>query len=156
MRRWRSSLCTLVLCIAVCLPLPLVASPVIGTIDPAVTQANIHETICVPGYSQRVRPPKSVTSRIKRELLANAGLTGQARLYELDHLVSLELGGHPTSRDNLWLQPWAGADGALVKDRIEWRLHRAVCRLQVSLAAAQRCMMQDWQTCPSLLAAKDL
>src|SRR5438034_10271509 len=40
-----------------------------GAIDPRVSQNNIHETICVKGYTARVRPPSSVTGRRKRELL---------------------------------------------------------------------------------------
>lgn len=37
-----------------------------GAIGPAVTQANIHHTICVAGYTARVRPPEDVTEIEKR------------------------------------------------------------------------------------------
>jgi hypothetical protein len=36
-----------------------------GATDPAVTQTNIHQTICVPGYSRSVRPPSWYTSKLK-------------------------------------------------------------------------------------------
>ncbi len=34
-----------------------------GAIDPAVTQANIRRTICVSGYTTKVRPPAEQTDR---------------------------------------------------------------------------------------------
>ncbi|TMV43420.1 hypothetical protein FGG78_41530, partial [Thioclava sp. BHET1] len=64
-----------------------------GAIDPRVTQANIHRTICVPGYSRSVRPPVSYTERVKRQQIAAYRYADRRlRDYELDHLISLELG----------------------------------------------------------------
>ncbi len=37
-----------------------------GAIDPAVTQANLRETICKPGYTKTVRPPVNETNAAKR------------------------------------------------------------------------------------------
>ena len=34
-----------------------------GGIDPAVTQSNIHQTICVTGYTSKVRPSSEETDR---------------------------------------------------------------------------------------------
>ena len=64
-----------------------------GVADPRVTQANIHETICRSGYSANVRPPTSVTVPIKAERMSAYGYTDAPANYELDHLISLELGG---------------------------------------------------------------
>lgn len=61
--------------------------------------------------------------------------------YEVDHLVSLELGGN-NSVANLW--PEAGP-GYHEKDEIENRLHDAVCAGAVSLRAAQREIARDWR-----------
>src|SRR3989338_6405173 len=33
-----------------------------GAINPAVTQSNIHETICRKGFTKTIRPPQSVTT----------------------------------------------------------------------------------------------
>src|SRR6266699_2828606 len=71
-----------------------------GSYDPAVTQADIATTICRSGYTTTVRPPDSQTDKAKKTLYTDYGIaTGTTS--ELDHLVSLELGG---SNDvaNLW------------------------------------------------------
>ena len=73
-----------------------------GEVDAHVTQATIHSTICEHGYTAKVRPPRPFTDATKRRL-AN-GLHGSPQDYELDHLIPLGLGGHPTSANNLWLQ----------------------------------------------------
>src|SRR5215472_788692 len=95
-----------------------------GDVDPRVTQANISQTVCVSGYSSRVRPPVAVTEPIKRERMSAYGLAG-VRLAdeELDHLVPLELGGASTVA-NLWPQAWPDAHR---KDQLEDALHRLVC-----------------------------
>lgn len=118
-----------------------------GAINPAVTQANIRQTICVRGYSESIRPPESYTEPLKRELIARYGYADR-RLghFELDHLVSLELGGNPTAPSNLWPQPHdvAGGWGSYTKDHLENTLHRLVCRGQLPLAQAQYDIAHDW------------
>lgn len=42
---------------------------------------------------------------------------------EVDHLISLELGG-ANAIENLWPQPFDGKWNAHVKDRLELRLHK--------------------------------
>jgi hypothetical protein len=111
-----------------------------------VTQDNIHSTICVPGYSKSVRPPVAVTNKIKRERMEAYGLAGKnPRDYELDHLVSLEIGGAPTDPLNLWPEPYAEPDGARDKDKVEDSLHRIVCAGKLPLAEAQRRIATDWK-----------
>ncbi len=64
-----------------------------GATDPHVTQASIDTTICRPGgYTSTVRPPEAVTSIKKRSALRAYNDTAPTATYELDHLVSLELG----------------------------------------------------------------
>src|SRR5262249_5157940 len=107
-----------------------------GAVDPPVTQENIQQTICVPGSTKTVRPPVSVTKPIKQEVMAAYGYAGQApTLYELDHLVSLELGGAPQDVRNLWPERWTGPHGARRKDVIENQLHKAVCHGTMTLKA---------------------
>jgi hypothetical protein len=67
-----------------------------------------------------------------------------ARLYELDHLVSLELGGAPAAPTNLWPEPYASSSGARTKDRLENRLHTLVCRREVPLREAQNAIATNW------------
>ena len=118
-----------------------------GALNPAVEQANISETICVPGYSRSIRPPEEYTERLKRLGLRRYGYSDlRLRDYEEDHLVSLELGGSPTNPRNLWPEPHhvIGGWGSYTKDRLENRLHTLVCRGRVPLAQAQRAIASDW------------
>ena len=64
-----------------------------GSIDPAVTQANLRSTICKSGYTKKVRPPESQTERFKYDVAYPAYRTPGSERTELDHLVPLELGG---------------------------------------------------------------
>lgn len=116
-----------------------------GDRDPRVTADNIHETICVKGYTKTVRPPKNVTDKIKRERMSAYGIDGTPNTYELDHLIPLELGGS-SSVANLWPQPWDGQYGARQKDRLEDRLHSLVCTGRMTLDAAQQVFATDWVT----------
>lgn len=115
-----------------------------GAVDPAVNQADIRQTICVRGYTARVRPPASYTIRLKRRQMRRGHLQGSTHDYEEDHLISLELGGSPRDPRNLWPEPYAGTWGARIKDRLENRLHRLVCHGRLGLAAAQQAISHDW------------
>lgn len=118
-----------------------------GAINPAVTQADIHSTICVHGYTRRIRPPEAYTERLKREQIREYGYRDRKLWhYEEDHLIPLEVGGNPTSPKNLWPQPYrvAGGWGAHLKDHLENRLHYMVCRGEISLARAQRMIATNW------------
>lgn len=124
-----------------------------GAVDPAVTQDNIDQTICVPGYTKTVRPRTSYTSGIKRELLNNSYKgQGERRLVELDHLIPLIAGGHPTSPENLWPQPYGGEYDARYKDRCEVTTGRAICQGSVGLVEAQKGFSVNWiEWCKQLM-----
>jgi hypothetical protein len=111
-----------------------------GATNPAVTQANIQQTICKANYTATIRPPASYTTKLKISQLAityaKVYTDKTPASYEEDHLISLELGGNPTDPKNLWPEPWNGTSGAHAKDVIENALHKAVCAGKLSLAAA--------------------
>lgn len=118
-----------------------------GALNPDVTQANIHETICVKGYTRTIRPDQAYTSRLKREQIAAYGYSDRRlRDYEEDHLVSLELGGSATDPRNLWPEPHhvVGGWGSYAKDRLENTLNRMVCRGELPLVDAQVWIARDW------------
>jgi hypothetical protein len=121
-----------------------VLPPVPGAVNPAVTQANIASTICVANWTKTIRPPASYTNKLKIQQMQKLGLTGSPRLYEEDHDISLEIGGNPTSPDNLWPEAWAGQWGAHTKDRLENRLHKLVCAGTITLQQAQHDISTDW------------
>ena len=100
------------------------------------------DDICVPGYSSKVR---NVPQSVKEQAYSDYGITHRAKgQYEIDHLISLELGGSNSLR-NLWPQsyltkPW----NAHVKDALENRLHQEICSGKIDLKQAQREISGDW------------
>jgi hypothetical protein len=121
-----------------------------GVADPRVTQDNIYSTICVSGYTATVRPPSTFTDSLKAQQITEYGYADtDVADYEEDHLIPLELGGHPTDRKNLWPEPRGGAESAADKDRVETALNKRVCAGTTTLAAAQSAIASDWQTAES-------
>lgn len=128
---------------------PLRPDPAVtpGAVNPAVTQANVQETICVRGWTRTVRPPREFTGALKIQQIRTAGYADRRmRSYEEDHLIALELGGAPLDHRNLWPQPREAADGwtADRKDDLEHRLNQLVCAGELSLVAAQEAIATDW------------
>lgn len=64
---------------------------------------------------------------------------------EIDHRVSLELGGS-NDISNLMVQPYAGPCNAHQKDRLENKLHVLICTKQMGVTEAQRIIYDDWQS----------
>jgi hypothetical protein len=106
-----------------------------GVLNRDVTQRTIGTTICRTGWTRTIRPPIGYTTRLKREQMREYGFVGELSDYQEDHLISLELGGHPTDPRNLWPEPIAQA---LKDDRVENELRRRVCAGELTLAEAQR------------------
>ena len=106
-----------------------------GSLNPDVTQDTIGSTVCVHGWTATVRPPTSYTSALKLQQMSEYGETGSPSDYQEDHLISLELGGHPTDPKNLWPEPYPRAGEV---DRIENELNAKVCSGELALAEAQR------------------
>ena len=126
-----------------------------GAVDAEVTQDDIQQTICISGYTTRVRPPTGFTNRLKRELMEEYNLPGEPSDYELDHDIPLELGGCGDCLTNLWMEPLTHP-GAHEKDRVENYLHRAVCDGQITLADAQMAIARDWYSVYLSFATNDL
>ena len=119
-----------------------------GAINPSVTQSNIGSTICVLGFTKTIRPPVSYTTGLKKSQLRTLPYSGygstDTKLFEEDHLIPLELGGHPTDPKNLWPEPWSAPYGAQLKDSLENKLHLLVCSHQITLRVAQKAIATDW------------
>jgi hypothetical protein len=105
-----------------------------GVLNPDVTQANIKQTICVPGWTRTVRPPVGYTNALKAKQMRAYHELGSPSDYQEDHLISLELGGNPTDPRNLWPEPYPRAAAV---DEIENDLNAKVCSGSLSLADAQ-------------------
>lgn len=69
---------------------------------------------------------------------------GYGRTIEIDHIVSLELGG---SNDiaNLYPEPGSGPASYHVKDKLENKLHDLVCAGTTTLHAAQAGIASNWE-----------
>ncbi|OIQ89736.1 hypothetical protein GALL_283520 [mine drainage metagenome] len=124
------------------LPDPRITS---GSVDPAITQQNIGQTICMKGYTRTVRPPAYFTNRLKKAQIRQYGYADtDPRDFEEDHLIPLNIGGAPEDPGNLWPEPRNSQWNASRKDGLELRLYRLVCRGKVPLAEAQRAYASDW------------
>ena len=112
--------------------------------DPALTPGAVLTTnaarVCVRGYSASVR---DVPQSEKDAVYARYGVADVPYKHEVDHLVSLEVGGSNAIR-NLWPEPYAGRWGARTKDVLEDRLHELVCDGRLGLRRAQRIEAADW------------
>jgi hypothetical protein len=107
-----------------------------GDALPGVTAAQV----CRPGYATSVR---NVTSAEKAEVFRRYNEPDIAGKYEVDHLISLELGGS-NNVTNLWPEPYTPTPGAHQKDTVENYLHAQVCKSAMTLAQAQRSISSDW------------
>jgi hypothetical protein len=104
--------------------------------------------ICTLGYSKCIR---NVPQAEKKAVYESYGLAGNHTGYcdtkqgcEVDHLISLELGGS-NDQSNLWPEPYQGtALNAHVKDQLENFLHAQVCAGSISLDQAQLEIAKDW------------
>ena len=111
-----------------------------GAINPALTT-----DCCLCNKKWSTKSVRNTPQSEKEAVYKEYGVThrdpGQ---YEIDHLISLELGGSNDIK-NLWPQsyitkPW----NAHVKDKLENYLHAQVCLGKVSLKTAQYEISHDW------------
>jgi hypothetical protein len=118
-----------------------------GAASPSVTQDNIRNTICVPGYTKTVRPPVTYTSPLKIRLMQSYGFTDSRSNYELDHLIPLEIGGNPYDVRNLWPEPGYGQYNFHVKDSIVVRYSSALVApsSSCSVLASGRYKISTWK-----------
>jgi len=108
-----------------------------GVIDTAVT----NEQLCLAGYTGSVR---NVSASTKKKVFAEYSIDPKADKFEIDHLISLEIGGK-NDITNLWPQsyttmPW----NAHVKDKLENKLHRMICDGIITKEQAQEQISKDW------------
>jgi hypothetical protein len=108
-----------------------------GDVLPNVTA----DQICQPGYAKSVRNvPTSEKDQVYAEYDISSHHAGE---YEVDHLVSLELGGS-NDISNLWPELADPRPGFHEKDKVENYLHDQVCSGAMSLADAQQQIATNW------------
>jgi hypothetical protein len=119
----------LVLAASLLIALPAVAADLPVRPDPTLTPGAILTTdavtVCQPGYSKSVR---HTSGKLKAHIYLEYGVDRTASHFEVDHLISLELGGADVAA-NLWPQSY---------DTLPWNAHvlqRLVYQLLFSLGS---------------------
>jgi hypothetical protein len=108
-----------------------------GDIFPEATVSQI----CTPGYASSVR---NVPTSEKDQVYASYGITTRTTgQYEVDHLVSLELGGS-NDISNLFPEAAEPTPGFHQKDSVENYLHDQVCSGAWELRKAQIQIATNW------------
>lgn len=131
--------------------------------DPKLTPGAVRTTsaaiVCDKSHSTKeVR--KDLKPAVKERAYVLYGLRGHSdkwcntgRRCEVDHLISLELGGS-NAIENLWPQPYEGPWNAVQKDHLENELHARVCSGRMSLTDAQTAIRTDWVAAYKRFVAK--
>jgi len=102
--------------------------------------------ICRAGYSAQVR---DVPASVRKQVFANYEIPfpQPLRSTELDHMISLELGGS-NDISNLWIEPSDSivgkGRGFESKDKIENYLHEQVCSGKMTIDEAQTVIRTKW------------
>jgi hypothetical protein len=114
--------------------------------DPHCTPGAIYKSatkqqICIPGYSLLSR---NVDEKTKKEVFRDYKIIGSYGDYEVDHLISLQLGGS-NDVSNLWPEAYNDSLGAKQKDKVENFLHQKVCKGEISLEQAQKEISRNWK-----------
>ena len=118
-----------------------------GAIFPNATKVQI----CQSGYSRGVR---NVPSSEKDQVFAEYGIQSHSPgQYEVDHLISLELGGSNESA-NLWPEAASPQPGFHEKDQVKNYLHDQVCSGSLSLHDAQVEIATNWLTAYNQMTGK--
>lgn len=117
--------------------------------DPACTPGDVETADLDVVCHQSTRDRRNVTQAVKRAVVEAYGAPEHVAEgdREIDHLVSLELGGSNDQR-NLWPQP---APAFHEKDRLENELHKAVCSGRLDLRTAQQAIARDWRAAERLV-----
>lgn len=112
------------------------------------TPGDVRTTDKVKICTQKTSTIRNVSSATKKQSYLLYGIsktTGwcRAKGCEVDHLISLELGGSNNIK-NLWPQTYAGVWNARIKDKLENRLHKLICNGTVTPEDAQFAISHDW------------
>ena len=115
--------------------------------DPTITPGAVRTTDVGEICSHGTRELRSWSRDRDDRIMAEYGLPpGSHPDYEVDHLISLGIGGADEDK-NLWPEPRRSIEpqwNAEAKDRLEWRMRELICAGQLDVREAQRMMAEDW------------
>ena len=120
--------------------------------DPVMADSHIRTTSLSEICNTRTDTVRDVSEALKHKIYIrdntpggnHTGICGIPEGCEVDHLVSLELGGSNDAA-NLMIQPYAGICNAHQKDHLENKLHALVCASAITVKEAQTVIYSDWQ-----------
>ena len=100
--------------------------------------------LCSSGFRTSSDPQRARVREVRRGTRVWDGPRALRGTLEIDHIVSLEIGG---SNDiaNLFPEKAKPSPGYPVKDKLENRLHAMVCANQMTLRTAQQQIAANWQ-----------
>ena len=109
--------------------------------SPGAVLTNDIKKICVVGYTTTVR---NVSTATKKKVFQEYNLPWSIHSnYEVDHIISLELGGS-NDISNLYPESYLISNGARVKDKLENYLHKQVCNGTITVTEAQKEISTNW------------
>lgn len=114
------------------------------TVTPGLVRTTSADEVCHGGSTKQFR---NTTSAMKRQVYFEYSVEPHKGICtggcEVDHLISLELGGADDVA-NLWPQPSQPRPGFHEKDALENYLHKQVCDGKMALIDAQAVIRTDW------------
>ena len=112
----------------------------IAYLTPGATRSVAVADLCV----RRTAPPRAIPIHVRQAVLREYRLEDlPAHEYELDYLITPELGGSDDRR-NLWPERYTERWNARVNDELEQLLPSLVCAGTLPCATAQPDMAADW------------
>jgi hypothetical protein len=130
------------------LPVPAYAPGALPdhTLTPGAADSKLtKDVLCAKGFSTKTI--RHVMPDARRKAFKNYAIVcGKVcgKKFELDHLISLEIGG-TNDLTNLWPQSYLTKPyNAHVKDALENQLHKLVCAGTITLEQAQTEISTDW------------
>src|ERR1700761_882005 len=137
-------------CLALAVP---VAARAADIPDPKITPGVAREGVTKADLCPVAHTPalRNVSQADKHKVFKSYDLVGNHSGYcnvpegcEVDHLISLEIGGANDVK-NLWPQPYGGTIwNAHAKDKLENKLHALVCSGKITLDEAQTEIATNW------------
>jgi hypothetical protein len=120
---------------------PVLAEKPDAQLTPGAIVATTQPRLC----SASTDAPATIPASMRTRVLQLYGVAAEhSDAYEVDYLITPELGGATDIR-NLWPEPYDHTVwNAHVKDRLENRLREMVCRGDLDLATAQHDISADW------------
>ena len=134
----------------------IICNPLIQIPGTCKIKGALPDSICTPGMiltkdtsiicHQHTNTIRNVTNTEKIIVMRNYGFdphTNKHPKLEIDHLISLELGGSNDIK-NLWPETAEPRPGFHEKDGVENKLHSMVCKGLISIDSAQYIISHNW------------